>query len=229
MEIAAQTIQAIIDGVTSIEGRDVVGRKTTFYKESEIKERLKDFLSLPEADSETGEIIHNGGIFTPINRLVKKLGISDKTIQDVIAGVTFFEGRSANGRATTFYKESEIREKLEKSGYFIRKNIISEKQQAEEQEQKLKENYDNFVNEVVEGQTLEAQEFWKILSVFGSSRQLIFSINIAQNLPYPMEYIKVPAKHLGDFLIIRNNFHIEDINIAIPYLSDKIFKTLCLK
>ncbi|MEK7088656.1 MAG: SNF2-related protein, partial [Patescibacteria group bacterium] len=217
------TIQAIIDGVTSIEGKGIGGQKTTFYKESEIKERLKDFLSLPEADSETGEIIHNGGIFTPINRLVKKLGISDKTIQDVIAGVTFFEGRSANGRATTFYKESEIREKLEKSGYFIRKNIISEKQQAEEQEQKLKENYDNFVNEVVEGQTLEAQEFWKILSVFGSSKAIDILYKYRSEFTgIPMEYIKSSlAKHLGDFLIIRNNFHIEDINIAIPYLSDK--------
>ena len=110
--ISHSVISAAADGVSSIEGRATNGKKSTFYKESELREKLKDFLSLFQADEKTGRITKDGEDFITINRLAKELGIADQTISAAADGVQSFEARGVGGVKSTFYKESELREKL---------------------------------------------------------------------------------------------------------------------
>ena len=102
-----------------------------------------------QADEKTGRITKDGEDFVTINRLAKELSIANKTISATTDGVFSLKGRDTSGQKTTFYKESELREKLEKSGYFERKRNISEREQRE----KAEEDLTSLVVEMAEGET----------------------------------------------------------------------------
>ena len=77
----------IIDGVSSIEGRATNGKKSTFYKESELREKLKDFLSLLQADEKIGRITIGGEDFITIGRLAKEFEINRNIVSAAADGV----------------------------------------------------------------------------------------------------------------------------------------------
>lgn len=120
-----------------------------------------------------------------------------------------------------------------------RENSLKESRGNTERKEKLERDCENFFRDVSEDKTIEAQEFKKLLSIFGSNH--LFDILYKYRPEFsgiPTDYVKgTLAKYLGDFLIIRTNFRIEDLDIALPHLSnnslqDSLFEVIkedCLK
>ncbi len=102
-----------------------------------------------------------------------------------------------------------------------------------------KPDVEGFFKDVSEDKTIEAQEFKTLLSIFGSSH--LFDILYKYRPEFsglPADHVKgTLAKYLGDFLILRTNFKIEDLDIALPHLSNaslqeslfEVIKESCLR
>lgn len=90
----------------------------------------------------------------------------------------------------------------------------------------LEQKSETFFKEIGEEQTLEAKEFKKLLTLFGSARAFDILYKYRPEFSsLPAEHVKGEmAKYLGNFLILRNNFKIEDLEVSVPYLSDQSFK-----
>ena len=77
----------IIDGVSSIEGRATNGKKIHFLQESELREKLKDFLSCSGGREKSGRITIDGEDFITIGRLAKEFEINRNIVSAAADGV----------------------------------------------------------------------------------------------------------------------------------------------
>ncbi|GEM_PF-1763982 len=84
----------------------------------------------------------------------------------------------------------------------------------------------NFSQEVVENKTLDAQEFRKLVGLFGSSRAVDILYRYRPDYRgLPVENVKsVLAEYLGEFLVTRGPLNIDDIETGLEYLSDPNFR-----
>ena len=110
--ISHSVISAAADGVSSIEGRATNGKNPLSTKNQNLERNSRIFSLCFRRTRKTGRITKDGEDFITINRLAKELGIADQTISAAADGVQSFEARGVGGVKSTFYKESELREKL---------------------------------------------------------------------------------------------------------------------
>jgi SWI/SNF-related matrix-associated actin-dependent regulator 1 of chromatin subfamily A len=98
--------------------------------------------------------------------------------------------------------------------------------ESNENGERLQQESEAFIQEVSEGKTLEAQEFRKLITLFGSvhTADILYKYRPQFEGVSP-DYIKgTLAKYLGDFLILNTSFRVRDLEAALPYLSDRTFQ-----
>ncbi|QQG44654.1 MAG: methyltransferase domain-containing protein [Candidatus Roizmanbacteria bacterium] len=90
----------------------------------------------------------------------------------------------------------------------------------------VEEDMRNFTQEVDEGKTLDAQEFRKLVHLFGGSRVVdILYRTRPEFRGMPVEKVKsIIADFLGDFLVKKGGFNPDDIEVGIKYLSEATFQ-----
>lgn len=91
---------------------------------------------------------------------------------------------------------------------------------------KEKDQVKAFAEEVVAGQTVDAQEFKRLITIFGSSRALDILYRCRPEYRgIPVDYVRgVMADYLGDFLVVKRNFSPDDVQTGLRYLSDPDFR-----
>lgn len=80
-----------------------------------------------------------------------------------------------------------------------------------------------FLGEIIQGKTLEAQHFQKLVSTFGAvhAHDILYLLR-PEYRGIPGDYVKrVLAEYLGDTLIVPRPFRFDDIQSGLGYLSDK--------
>lgn len=108
-----------------------------------------------------------------------------------------------------------------------------------DQENNLKGQFVDFVAEISEAKSLEAQEFNRLIEIFGGSKVVDLLYQFRPEFKgLPIEYIKsVIADYLGDFLIVRHGFRKDSVDIPLEYLRNpelregllEIMKVSCLE
>lgn len=120
--VAYATVRSRLNSVHSKRGLDRTGRETVLYKISEVKQLFVDFLSLPRIDSKTGKYRDNSGEdLVAASYFFDEFKVGQNTIkQHLRNNVDSVDGRTARGKTTKLYKESEARKSLqEKFGYVL--------------------------------------------------------------------------------------------------------------
>ncbi len=194
----------------------------TLYELTEAKKALTDFYKIPQVDKKTGIYTDvKGKEWTMISELVKSLKISDSKILSVLSGVENMMGKDKGGKRVTLYDIVALKEKLA--------TFLTDKQGKEEQEKRdgqLKKDLDIFAQETAEGRTQTAQEFQSIVRAIGPSRCLDILYKFRPGFrDLPADYVKgVIADYLGDYLVVKTNFTLKDVEITAKHLSDLTFQ-----
>ena len=157
-------------------------------------------------------------------------GVSRETIQQYLVshreinpeGIRFCRG--PNGR-TSEYMHPDIAEEIATK--------ISNKKDERlssilglEIHKKLIANADAFIKEIEEGETIEAQEFQKLIQLFGSERavDILFQYR-PEYKKIDVPYVKgILGDYLGEFLVVSNHFQLEDLEVGVRYLSNVSLK-----
>lgn len=103
--------------------------------------------------------------------------------------------------------------------------LIQKKEKNKESRQ-LEQNLKNFAQELADGQSDVAQHFGSLVRVLGSSRSIdiLFKFH-PEYQKLPMEYVKgTMADYLGDYLITKAPFKLEDAKLAVDSLSELTFQ-----
>ena len=95
------------------------------------------------------------------------------------------------------------------------------RERAESEE--LENNLESFLTEVSDGESGDAQDFQKLIQLFGSERTIDI---LFQHKP---EYRKISlpfakrviGDYLGQFLVVRGDLQLEDLEFATRYLSNR--------
>lgn len=88
------------------------------------------------------------------------------------------------------------------------------------------EDLRNFAKTAQEGNTLDGQNFRKLVGIFGASRvvDILYRTRPEFN-GIPVDQVKsILADYLGDFLVTSRNFNPDDIETGISYLSEANFQ-----
>ncbi len=91
---------------------------------------------------------------------------------------------------------------------------------------KLEQDCDKFFEDVAESKTIEAEEFKKLMAIFGTARvaDLLYAYH-PEFKKLPVEYLKSElAKYLGDYMVVRSGNVLGDVELALPYLGEKSFQ-----
>lgn len=88
------------------------------------------------------------------------------------------------------------------------------------------EELKSFAGEVSKGKTLDANNFRRLVGLFGSSRVVdILYRSRPEFRGIPVDQVKsILADYLGDFLITRGSFNPDDIEAGVDYLSEATFQ-----
>lgn len=126
----------------------------------------------------------------------------------------------SQGGSTTYYSENICKLILEK----VRSESLEK--DAEVEKSKLEFECDSFFEQVLETHTIEAEEFLKLLNIFGSAHAVDILYKYRPDFKgISVERVKGSlAKYLGDFLILRHSFKIDDLDLAYPHLSNQTLK-----
>lgn len=94
------------------------------------------------------------------------------------------------------------------------------------EKRKAEDELEDYVKDVSEGNTLDAKEFRKLVGLFGASRVVdILYRSRPEFRGIPIDRVKgVLADYLGDFLVTKGGFNLDDIDIGRRYLSDPDFQ-----
>ncbi len=98
--------------------------------------------------------------------------------------------------------------------------------EANEKIRDLEGECENFFESISSDRSVTSREFKQLLGIFGSAHS--FDILYKYHPEFKglePEFVKgTLARYLGDFLILRSNFKVKDLEIALPFLSDRSFK-----
>ncbi len=113
--LSSTIIETLVEGVSSKRGLGKNGRLTILYNKTELVEKVNDFLTVPSANKETGRLKDSdGNIWVSIHVLSDETGIDGKTLKQIIGdSASTIHGKGKNNKRTIFYKESEIKEKID--------------------------------------------------------------------------------------------------------------------
>lgn len=105
------------------------------------------------------------------------------------------------------------------------KERIYNKENAE-RELNLKRNLEIFVQDVASGESDPSKIFRALLTVFGASHCLDILYKFRPGYKgLPPDYVKgTIADYLGDFLSVKGEFNLNDLEYAVDYLSDATFQ-----
>ncbi|MDO8591529.1 MAG: SNF2-related protein [bacterium] len=178
-----------------------------------------------------------------VHALVEELNSHEKTI-DKIAGhfraehpEWFVLRKDAINRPREHYVPELVALVTAKlSARASMKNLLESERVEKE---KLKNEALEFVTNIYEGETIEAQEFQQLLQLFGSERavDILFQFHPEyQKMGVPFVK-KVIGDYLGQFLMIRGDLQLEALELGTSYLSDhnlkegltEVIKNDCLK
>ncbi len=131
--------------------------------------------------------------------------------------------RASNGnRVTYLYKESSERVKAQIHIY----REIKANNGVHPEQIKLQNNLKNFIIEIGEGESIEAQDFESLVSLFGSDYAV--DILYQQHPEYrklPVPYVKSAlTDYLGEYLIVRGQFSLEGLEKGIGLLAETVFR-----
>jgi ubiquinone/menaquinone biosynthesis C-methylase UbiE len=90
----------------------------------------------------------------------------------------------------------------------------------------LVDSLENFLSEVSQGDSQEAQEFRKLTDLFGSEQaiDIIFQHHPEyKNIPLP-QVKSILGDYLGDFLVIRGDFNFDTLTKSVEYISNPTLK-----
>lgn len=109
LKIGRSTLDPYLLGVPTRGGRSKKGKVTALYKESEVNQNLKSFLSLPRVDRQTGRYVDsNGEGWVSIYTAAHNLGVDVGFLSNRLEGVQSIEGRDKVNRKTTLYNEADL-------------------------------------------------------------------------------------------------------------------------
>lgn len=133
--LSHQTVSRRVEGIRFLEGRDITNHPVILYSETEFRQRVQDFLGVPQVDTKTGLYKdENGEVWATRRYLMEKYDIGN---YDFFAALSRrIEGRSKDGQERILFSERELIE------YFAPSEVdlsISPKQ-ANEQLAKLLES-----------------------------------------------------------------------------------------
>ena len=132
LALTRKKIGDVLKGVSSLKGKNMLGSVANLYSLEEVKEKLKEFLVLPQVDKEgewegflkrenkDGIIEHFGTAHT----ISQKLDSSSTVIASSLKGVSSLKGKNKIGAETVLYCLEQINEKLKDS--FVRPQVDTE-------------------------------------------------------------------------------------------------------
>ena len=114
-----------------------------------------------------------------------------------------------------------------------------EQKHFDEERERLNQRLKGFLAEVSSGETLESQEFQKLIQLFGSERvvDILFQYRPEyQKISLPFAK-RVIGDYLGEFLVIRGDLQLDNLEKGVQYLSDpnlkqgltEVIKSDCLR
>ncbi len=212
--------------------RDLNGVHTYFSPEliDKIKIDIKEMQAPPE-----------GSI--SIDNLADELSIKKKVIKRIAAEA------DANfpGQAKLYYnkeKNNTVTLFIHKPlADFIREQVSLRKDELnkEDKNKKLETDLEDLLKDVEKGDSLTAQQFRSLIGLFGPSKVLDILYKFRpefRGLPVKEEYVKsLMADYIGDFLVVRHGFRVDDLPIAVEFVKDpklregllEIMKEACLE
>jgi SNF2 family DNA or RNA helicase/ubiquinone/menaquinone biosynthesis C-methylase UbiE len=209
----------------SIKGRRWSGQITDLYLQADLEpyaRELVDLSLLPQLD-ESGMYIDHAGIrWVSRSYLREKFFIKHDKLVSVLAGKPSLMGRSRSGMSIKIYREDQAIEAIKAAGYSEQHS----RNERREEQRKLEAQLKEFMEAVELGRSMEAQEFRKLITLFGSSKAIDILFRFRPEFQgVPVENIKsVIANYIGDFLVIKHHFNSEDLEAGVKYLGEPEFR-----
>lgn len=205
--------------ISSIKVRDRTGNVRVVYNEEELIKKVKDYIQSPQIDENGRYIDKDGKTWVTLYQFKKDHNYYIRKSWLVGQDVNFIKGKGKNGVLTNLYNPLDLL-KIFKERESFKKN----KKQEEEQIKQV--NLKSFAEEVLQGETLQGQEFRQLINLFGGSRaaDLLYRYR-PEYSGVPVERVKkILAEYLGEFLLQKPSFNIDDIKTGLNYLSDQDLK-----
>lgn len=115
----------------------------------------------------------------------------------------------------------------------VREVITSENISSEsgDKERQLKKDLVEFGQVLEQGEKIEAQDFRKLIDIFGSSKvvDILYKFH-PEFRGLPVQFVKsVIADYIGDYLITKKGYGESDLSLAVEYLKDEGFRAALLE
>ena len=97
-----------------------------------------------------------------------------------------------------------------------------QKRQAREKTENLQADFHRFTEEVQAGSSLEAQDYMKLIGLFGAESACDLLLQFKPEYrAIPIGYIKSRlADYMGDFLVVKGEINFEHLDMSVEFLSD---------
>ena len=113
LNVGERKISKNLTGVKNIRGKDMVAKEVILYDLADIKKKLADFIKLPQVDEKTGVYVDERGVeWTTVDKMSKTLNMSNYKVSADLSEIKNIKGRGSNGKETTLYDFSVLKEKL---------------------------------------------------------------------------------------------------------------------
>lgn len=103
----------LLEGVTAIKGRDLRGKETLLYSETELSRVSDPFLQLPFVETETGVYRDSDGtVWAPVEFFQRKFRVAAETIKRRLEGLPSLNARSRGRFEVVLYPEPLVQERI---------------------------------------------------------------------------------------------------------------------
>jgi ubiquinone/menaquinone biosynthesis C-methylase UbiE/superfamily II DNA or RNA helicase len=208
-----QSVRKIEEGAYDLRERSVI-----LYEITSTKACLKEYLAKPSVDQSAGVFTdENKKQWAPAIYFVKNSEpkISYTFLSRRLEGISYIDGLDSNRFEVKLYDVGAVKKKIDEDP------MIRDLQQGEK-----RKKFENFINDAVDGKTVDGKTFKALIGVFGASRcaDLLYIFH-PEFKGLPVEYVKgALAEYLGDFLVAKHDFIPPNIEIAVSYLSESTFR-----
>lgn len=103
-----RTIAAYLEGVDHIRGKDKGGKETVLYSETQLKDKLNPYATLPKVDK-SGKYTDKDGItWVTVKFFDNSLGVRREWLTDYLQDLHSIRGRDRVGNEAILYNEAEV-------------------------------------------------------------------------------------------------------------------------